>query len=292
MENKLDQLAARLKPISETPNLDAQALLAHVTGKPRTWVLAHPETALTPKQDSALEAALVQLEGGVPLPYVLGHWEFFGLDFIVTPDVLIPRPETELLVEHAIQWLRDSWKRRTATSPLAELWAADVGTGSGCIAVTLAVQIPDLHLLATDISCPALEIARQNAAKHGVLERIQFAQGDLLDSAMQRKDSTILKFDLIAANLPYIPTETLHGLDVYGREPEQALDGGVDGLDLVRRLLHDAPRWLAPGGLILLEIEASQGQAALSLAYDAFTQANIKLFQDLAGRDRLIAVQI
>ncbi|RME87431.1 MAG: peptide chain release factor N(5)-glutamine methyltransferase, partial [Anaerolineae bacterium] len=254
MTTRLAALTARLNPHSETPALDAQVLLAHVTGKPRAWVLAHPDVPLTPEQERALKAALSRIERGEPLPYVLGHWEFYGLDFLVTPDVLIPRPETELLVEHAIEWLTAHPERRLA---------ADVGTGSGCIAIALAVHVPDLSVIATDISAAALEVARRNARRLDVGERIRFICCDLLPEPSE-------PLDLLCANLPYIPSATLRDLDVYRREPTLALDGGPDGLDLIRRLLTIAPRYLSPGGLILLEIEASQGVQALALAYDAF----------------------
>lgn len=276
--NTLEKITTRLQNLSDSPALDAQVLLAHITGKPRAWILAHPEIALDPKQDDALKGALARLENNVPLPYVLGHWEFFGLDFIVTPDVLIPRPETEMLVEYAIKWLHDKSKASVL----------DVGTGCGCIPICLAKHARDLSLLAVDLSSSALNIARQNAAKHGVAEQIEFIQNDLLANL---QPSNFQTFNLICANLPYIPTETLQGLGVYGREPELALDGGADGLDLIHRLLADAPRWLAPQGLILLEIDSSHGKAALGLAKNAFPQAGVSLHQDLAGLDRLIKIQ-
>jgi len=274
-----------LGKFSDTPALDEQVLLAHVLGKPRAWVLAHPEATLTPKQECALEEALLQLESGVPLPYVLGKWEFFGLEFEVTPEVLIPRPETELLVERAVSWLRQ------LRAESRELRAVDVGAGSGCIAIALAVNVAGLQIIATDISQAAIKVAERNAVKFGVSERVEFFCCDLFPSekTFNVQPST---FNLIVANLPYIPTETLHGLRVYGREPTVALDGGADGLDVIRRLLAEAPRRLSPGGLILLEIEASQGAKVLSLAHDAFTEAKINLHQDLAGRDRLIEIAL
>ena len=278
-------LSARLGGKSDTPNLDAQVLLAHVLDEPRAWLLAHPEMTLTPREERALEKALRQLESGVPLPYVLGRWQFFGLEFILRPEVLIPRPETELLVERALSWLRQS---RVESR---ELRAVDVGTGSGCIAIALAANVPDVHIIATDISPIAIDVARRNSKKLGVADRIEFFCCDLFPS-QPTFDLRLSTFDLIVANLPYIPTETLRGLRVYGREPTLALDGGADGLDIIRRLLVEAPRHLAPGGLILLEIEASQGLAALALAYDAFAEAEISLHQDLAGRDRLIEIAL
>ena len=270
------QTARRLARVSNTPLLDSQVLAAQILDQGRTWVLAHPEYRLHSSQLRLLRAATARLEAGEPLPYVLEHWEFFGLDFRLTPDVLIPRPETELLVERALAWLREH--------PRA-CRVVDVGTGSGCIAVSLAVHAPCLQLLATDRSPQALEVARENARLHEVQERILFLQADLLPDPAG-------PFDLICANLPYIPTATLEKLAVARREPWMALDGGPDGLDLIRRLLEAAPRHLADGGLALLEIEASQGDAALELARAALPEAEISLIQDLAGHDRILQATV
>jgi release factor glutamine methyltransferase len=278
----LSDIAAQLTPLSDTPDLDASVLMAHILNKPRTWVMAHPELALTSEQQKDLDDSLTRLERGESFPYVLGHWEFFGLDFEVTHDVLIPRPETELLVEKAIAWLQESPVRRTV---------ADVGTGSGAIAVTIAVNVPDLHILATDISHKALEVAQKNAMKFDVNRRIDFVQCDLLPPHIASLP-TERHFDLICANLPYIPTETLHNLPIFGREPTLALDGGDDGLDLIRRLLKIGPEWLAPNGMILLEIESTRGIQALNMACDLFSEATIHLHQDLAGQDRLLEIMI
>lgn len=285
-------IKSRLASLTDTPSLDAQVLLAHVTGHPRAWLLAHPEAPLSPDEAQHLEAALQQFEAGLPLPYLLGEWEFFGLNFKVTPDVLIPRPETELLVETALDWLNHlpspAGRGESSSFELRGegLHAADIGTGSGCIAISLAVNCPPLHLLATDFSPAALEVARHNAQTHGVSARLTFLETDLLPSTFQ--PST---FNLICANLPYIPTVTLHTLDVYGREPTLALDGGPDGLTLIRRLLSQAATRLAPGGLILLEIEATQGASATALARQHFPTADIHLHPDLAGHDRLLSIQ-
>ena len=272
----LYQLSQQLAPHSKSPQLDAQVLLAHILQMPRSWVLAHPEAELNPAQTEILQNARQKLQAGTPLPYVLGHWEFFGLNFIVTPEVLIPRPETEELVEEALAWLRDK----------KEMRVLDVGTGSGCIPISLARNAPDLYLVAVDRSPAALSIARQNAAKHGVVDRIKFIESDLFSNVPRFQ-----RFNAITANLPYIPTETLKTLAVYTREPSLALDGGPDGLDLIRRLLADVPRYLAPKGLILLEIDSSHGQKALEAAKEFFPQAKNKLIQDLSGRDRFISIQ-
>src|SRR6266540_1965622 len=278
----LEDITNRLASISDTPALDASVLLAHIINKPRTWVIAHPNPSLKSEQQLSLRDALEQLERGESFPYILGHWEFFGLDFEITPDVLIPRPETETLVEKAIAWLQASPERRTI---------ADVGTGSGAIAVTIAVNVPDVRILATYISHKALEVAQKNAIKFDVNHRIDFVQCDLLPPHIASLP-TERHFDLICANLPYIPTETLHNLPIFGREPTLALDGGVDGLDPIRRLLKIGPEWLAPNGMILLEIESTRGIQALNMAYDLFSEARIHLHQDLAGQDRLLEIMI
>jgi release factor glutamine methyltransferase len=277
----LEELAIRLSGVSETPSLDAQTVLAHVLGATRAWVLAHPEASLSPKQENALNDALARLEGGEPLPYVLGHWEFYGLDFIVSPAVLIPRPETEMLVERALEWLRLHPGRRVV---------ADIGTGSGCIAVSLAVNIPDLHVLATDVSLQALEVAKTNAEKHNVSECIQFIHADLLN--LPPSAFNLQPVDLITANLPYIPTSRLENLDVARREPRLALDGGADGLALIQRLLMTAPSNLAPGGMCLLEIDTEHGESAQAIARVALPQAEVSVTSDLAGHNRLLIARL
>lgn len=286
----LEAGAQRLRQVSDTPELDVQVLLAKLMHRSRSWLAAHLETVPDPKTVVAFEEALRRLEAGEPLPYVLGEWEFYRLTFYVTPDVLIPRPETELLVERAIAWLRQRIKaiekHADSSFGVLPLRVLDVGTGSGCIAIALAVNVPQIAVVATDISAPALEVARRNAERFKVADRITFMEADLAPQTLEASP-----FHLIVANLPYIPTETLHKLPIYGREPTVALDGGADGLAVIRRLLQRAPRLLLPGGRMILEIEASEGLAALSLAYDVFEQAEIHLYQDLAGRDRLLEVQ-
>jgi release factor glutamine methyltransferase len=228
-----------------------------------------------------LEALVARLEGGEPLPYIVGAWEFFGLEFEVTPDVLIPRPETELLVEKSIAWLSKAEYRSR------EFRVLDVGTGSGCIAISLAVNLPGLSIIATDISPAALKVARCNAEKMNVSCYITFLETDLFPNAC-----TLDSFQLIVANPPYIPTNTLLKIPIYGREPTLALDGGSDGLAIIRRILTGVSNRLRSGGLFLMEIETSEGPAVLSLASDAFPKARIRLDKDLAGHDRLLEIQV
>ncbi len=271
-----------LSPFSDTPWLDIQVLLAHITGLSRTRMLAHPEIPLTSQQAKRLARAFKQLKEGVPLPYVVGEWEFFGQPFLINPSVLIPRPETEILVEKALHWLQAHPEKRLA---------ADTGTGSGCIAISLAVNIPGLQVIATDISSQALKLAQTNAIRHRVTSQVTFTLGDLLEPLKALSSSPVARFDLMVANLPYIPSGTLKTLQVFEREPTQALDGGEDGLDLIRRYLANAPHFLAPGGLILLEIEASQGKSAIKLSQAHFPKAMIRLHPDLGGHDRLLQIQ-
>jgi release factor glutamine methyltransferase len=285
----LSDIANRLASVSDTPALDASVLVAHIADRPRAWILAHPELTLAPEQQKQLDASLARLENGEPLPYVIGRWEFFGLEFEVTPDVLIPRPETELLVEKAIAWLQKNPTKMNV---------ADIGTGSGAIAVSIAVNVPNANILATDISKQALQIAERNAEKHEVSGRIESVECDLLpDRRPQTADdspSTVngpRSLDLVCANLPYIPTKTLKRLPVYQREPTVALDGGEDGLDTFRKLLNIIPDRLAPNALILLEIESTLGEQTTQLAHRHFPNAHITLHRDLTSRDRLLEIQ-
>jgi release factor glutamine methyltransferase len=262
---------------ADQPGLEAQVLLASVLdGCSRTWLIAHPEIDLTAAQLAAVNGLLQQLITGTPLAYLTGRQEFYGLSFAVSPDVLIPRPETEILVERAIDWLDEHPGRHQV---------ADIGTGSGCIAVSLSHNIPNLHIAAVDCSLAALRIARTNAAHHGLLKQVSLLQSDLLSSLSG-------PFDLICANLPYIPHQTLSELPVAHFEPLLALDGGPDGVLLIRRLLEDAPRVLTVGGLILLEIEYRQGQTVAELARQSFPDARVKVVQDYAGLDRIVEIHL
>jgi release factor glutamine methyltransferase len=270
----LQSASAQLETVSESAALDAQVLLAHSLKKSRSWIHAHPETQIDEHTETALTEALSRLLNGSPLPYILGYWEFYGLDFIVSPDVLIPRPETELLVETALDWLNTHPQRRRA---------ADIGTGSGCIAIALAKHCPDLTVTAVDISPAALNIAAQNAAVNNVQSQIKFVQGDLTQPLGDQ-------YDLICSNPPYIPSHKLPGLAVTRHEPTLALDGGPEGLDAIRIILADLPRILAPGGLTLIEIESGQGETVIDLAHELLPHYLALVLNDLAGLPRLLCV--
>lgn len=273
----LVQAAAQLREQGvETPRLDADLLLAHVLGVNRAALFTWPERRLTPKELTLFRDLVARRAAREPLAYIVGHREFFGLDFSVNPHVLIPRPETELLVEHALRLAR-----QFDTPPCI----ADVGAGSGAIVVALAVHLPQATLYALDDSSEALALTAENARRHGVAGRIHCLHSDLLASLP-------VPVDLITANLPYVATGEWEGLapEIRHFEPRSALDGGPDGLDLIRRLLATAAPHLQPGGAILLEIGASQGVAVTALARQCFPQADVQLYQDYAGLDRLLLV--
>jgi release factor glutamine methyltransferase len=265
----------RLNPVSSQPGLESLLLAAHALGRGRIWVEAHPETNLAPETIQYLNEILERLANGEPLAYITGYQEFFGLDFIVSQDVLIPRPETELLVETAIAWLQEH--------PLARN-VIDVGTGSGCIPIALATQIKTIDVTAVDISRPAIRVARQNCRNLETENRVRLVQTDLMEPFTGQ-------FDLICANLPYIPEWKLPDLQVTRYEPLLALNGGIDGLILIARLLGQLPDRLAQGGMALFEIEAGQGQSALALAKSITGFEDVHVQNDLAGLPRLLIVR-
>lgn len=271
----LEAARKTLGAASDQPSLEAQSILGNVLGQSRAWIFGHPEARLSPVQINQLNEQLARRLDGFPLPYLLGRWEFYGLEFEVNPGVLIPRPETEMMVDLAREWLGSHPDRQRGV---------DVGTGTGCIAAALGVNIPGLKLVAVDLSSQALQTARHNLQKHHLEERVFLVQSDLCSALAG-------PFDLVCANLPYIPSSTLPELDVARYEPRLALDGGPDGLRLVERLLAQLASRLAPGGTVLLEIEFSQGQSAPALARRYFPQATIQLKTDLAGLPRLVSIQ-
>lgn len=262
------------------PRLAAEVLLAHTLGVSRVYLLAHPERVLTDSEWETFAQLVARSAQGEPLFYLIGEREFYGMPFKVTPAVLIPRPETEHLVDAALEWARSRAYR--AYTPLT---FADIGTGSGCIAVALAVYLPNSRGYATDLSPEALEIARENATRHGVVHRLTFLEGDLCAPLPE-------PVDLLVANLPYVARSEWEELDPAIREyePILALDGGPDGLQVIRRFLAQAPDYLRPMGAVFLEIGAGQGAAVLDLARSAFPRAVVRLLKDSAGLDRVVAI--
>lgn len=236
-------------------------------------MLSHSEYEPIPAEHATLLICTEQYLQGVPLPYILGSWEFFGRTFLVTPNVLIPRPETEDLVELALEHARHLHSPRIL----------DVGTGSGCIAVSLAAELPTAIVLGVDLSMAALRVAQHNALHLGQ-SRVRFLQADLLTPFSAQ-------FDLICANLPYIPSQTLATLAVSSWEPRLALDGGESGLEAIQRLLDQAQSRLAPNGVILLETDSTLGSETLLAAQKAYPHAHHRLIQDLAGLDRIVEIR-
>lgn len=278
---------------SESARLDAELLLGHVLDAERTTVLAHPEVAVGADRRVAYAALIERRSAGEPVAYIRGVKEFYGLAFAVDPRAMIPRPETERLVETALDHVRKlvtTAPRAPAARPL-RIW--DVGTGSGAIAVALAVESgrrgygEALAITATDRAPEALALALENAVAHGVADTIHFAAGDLLDIADAPRPT-----DLIVANLPYIPSAEVPQLPVAASfEPVEALDGGADGLELIRRLLVQLPGVLGPTGSAMLEIGAKQAAAARAAAADALPGWQVSIELDLGGRPRVLVVR-
>jgi release factor glutamine methyltransferase len=291
----LEVAVARLRGAgSESARLDAELLLGHVVGLERTSILAHPEAPLSDGQLERFGALVERRAAGEPVAYIRGVKEFYGLALAVDPRALIPRPETETLVELALARIREALSaapRPAGTRPFRVL---DVGTGSGAVVVVLARTLrragygEAVRFTASDRSHDALALAVENAVSHGVADRIDFRVADLLDPAIE-VDGPI---DLVVANLPYIPSAVLPQLPVAaGFEPREALDGGPDGLDLVRRLLEDLPRVLVAGGGALLEIGADQGEAAIAATAERLPGWPATIHPDLAGQPRVLSVE-
>lgn len=266
----------RIKPASSSAHLDAQALLGAVLGVGRAYLLAHPEHALSAEQEARFETYVARCAAGEPLAYILGRRAFYDREFMVTPAVLVPRPETELLLEEALRY--------AAAQPCCI--AVDVGTGSGALAITLAARCPQAVVYATDISPDALAVARRNAEQHRVA--VEFMHGDLLTPLIERG----LKADLVMANLPYIASDELAELPARRHEPRLALDGGADGLDAIRGLLAQAAEACAPGALLLVEIGATQGSAALALVKQTLATRQVEVLKDYGGLDRVVRVTL
>jgi release factor glutamine methyltransferase len=266
----------------DAPTLEAEVLLAHALGQDRVWLYTHPQHNPPANLLDKFYHLLNRRERREPVAYLTGHKEFFALDFIVNPYVLIPRPETELLVETAIEAIK---RVDALTNQATPYTIVDVGTGSGCISVTLAKHLSTAKFLAIDYSAAALNVARQNAVWHGVAASISFLQSDLLQSLSG-------PVDMIVSNPPYVSQNELAAAspEVSYYEPRLALEGGNDGLKLVHRLLAQAQSQLKPNGSLLVEIGSNQGGEVTRLAKKYFPNAAIQLKKDLAGLDRLLIV--
>ncbi|MEP6569367.1 MAG: peptide chain release factor N(5)-glutamine methyltransferase [Acidobacteriota bacterium] len=260
---------------------ESGSLLAHVLGRDRSFILRHAEDALDEEQAGQFRQSLERRALGEPLQYITGHQEFFGLDFEVTKDVLIPRPETELLVETALK----------TVAGFAEVLICDVGTGSGCIAITLLQELPSARAIAIDISPVALVVAQRNAAHHSVTERIEFVLSDSF-GALNLPERRPASFDMIVSNPPYVEEGAIAGLqrEVRDFEPRSALAAGADGLAIIRRLLFEAPKFLQPGGFFLFEIGFNQA-AAVERLVDRKVWELLDIHKDLQGIPRAVALR-
>jgi len=291
----------------------AELLLLHVLGRDRTWLYAHPEQEVCSADAECFFALIGRRVNGEPTQHLTGKQEFWGLEFEVTPDVLIPRPETEHIVEVALDRLavRELRAGRKQTLTGEGLQIADIGTGSGCIAVALAKELPGATIHATDISSAALAVAQRNAGHHSVSDQIQFIESNLLDrvfvlaaqpaapllSEEARYESPVRthesrSYDLIASNPPYIGRREAETLmrEVRDHEPEIALYGGEEGYELYADLITQAAAQLKPSGILVLEL-GHNSLPAVQPRLDARTWTNVGVTNDLAGIPRVIAAE-
>ena len=288
--------------------LAAELLLMHALERDRAWMYGHPEESLDPAAAEKFRALIARRAAGEPVQYLTGKQEFWGLEFEVTPAVLIPRPETEHVVEVALARLGERGIKihMDTGAPRETLRVADVGTGSGCLAVALAWELPHAEVLATDISAPALEIARRNAARHGVAERVHFLQHDLLTGLAQTDPSGVVArhamaastqnrplFDLIVSNPPYIARNEAEQLqrEVRDHEPHAALFGGPTGTEMYQRLIDQARDQLRDRGILVLELGHDSAERVRGMfdAQPAWTKVAITM--DLAGIPRVLAAE-
>lgn len=254
----------------EDAPIESELLLRHTLKIDRVRLYLSLDERLTPEQEATFHNLLQRRLAGEPLAYITGERAFYGLDFYVNRNVLIPRPETELLVEKAI-----SLAQKGNISAIA-----DIGTGSGIIAIVLAVKLPGARIYATDISASALKVAKANAERYGLTDRIQFLKGDLLESLPA-------PCDLIIANLPYVKEE-----EILPFEPRIALNGGGDGLSLIKRLCRDIRSKLCLSGSLLLEIGQGQSRTVRDFLLSLYPEAEIEIYRDLAGIERVVKVRL
>jgi release factor glutamine methyltransferase len=274
--------------------LGAELLLMHILGRDRAWIYAHPEHELDTATHEKYFSLIARRANGVPTQHLTGHQEFWGLDFEVTPDVLIPRPETEHVIEVALERLGVG-PDAASSRRKPEFRIADVGTGSGCIAISLAHELPAARITATDISPAALQVARRNAARHGVAERMTFIESNLLDAVLHQSPATghqSAPFDLIASNPPYIGRNGAATLarEVREHEPEAALFAGETGTELYSPLIAQATALLKPGGFLVLELGYNSAEHVMrALGTPDWTKLSVT--NDLAGIPRVACAQ-
>ncbi|MBE9477655.1 MAG: peptide chain release factor N(5)-glutamine methyltransferase [Chloroflexi bacterium] len=259
----------------EDARLESELLLRHALRIGQVQLYQEPDRRLAPREEADFWRLVERRLGGEPTAYITGRREFYGLSFSVDSSVLVPRPESELLVAEALQIAR--------SRPVTRV--AEIGTGCGAIAITLALSLPEARIYATDISAPALKVARLNCQNHGVADRICLLAGDMLDPLPE-------PVDLIVANLPYVPELEVSRLGLADFEPLLALDGGRDGLEKIGRLCRGVGDRLRPGGFLLLEVGQEQGRAVTALLRRLFPSAGIEVIPDLAGIDRVMVLSL
>jgi release factor glutamine methyltransferase len=263
----------------DSPRLSAELLISHVLGLKRIELYTNFDMPVSKPQLDRLHQLIKRAAQNEPVAYLIGRCEFYSLEFKVTRDCLIPRPETELLVERAIEFLRQR--------PGKQL-VCDLCTGSGCIAVAIAKNVTDTELYATDISDAALQVALQNAQKHSVAERIKFLHGDLFEPLIPQMDKC--RFDLVVCNPPYVTSSEYETLErnVKDYEPANALLGGKDGLDMYRKICERAEQFLKPGSSLMLEIGYAQGKSVTALLEQTKLFTDVVIEKDLQNNDRII----
>jgi len=269
------------KGVSE-PRTSAEVLLAHALGVTRLDLYLRHDQPLTPEELTRFKSLVLRRRAGEPVAYITGHKEFWSLDFKVTPAVLIPRPETETLVDAVLEAFKQQTENRKQKT---ENWCLEVGVGSGAIIVTLARELPQTRWVGVDISAPALAVARENAARHGVAARISFLRGNLLTALKPGP-----RFQVLVSNLPYVPRPVWEELpkDIKDFEPREALLGGDDGLDLIRLLVQATPAILLPGGWVALEVADGQAQNVADLMENSREYAQIEKIPDYLGIQRVV----
>jgi release factor glutamine methyltransferase len=307
LKRAMAQLRAANVP---STTLTAELLLMHVLGRDRTWIYTHPEAAVDTAAEQNYFALIARRAAGEPTQYLTGKQEFWGLEFEVNPAVLIPRPETEHVVEIALERLgpRGIKIRLDTGEPSAPLRVADVGTGSGCLAVALAHELPHATLVATDISPAALDVARRNATRHAVADRIHFIAANLLEACLPEPPITnrqspinhhesqgtsheSRQFDLVVSNPPYVARSEAGTLEreVRDHEPHAALFGGPTGVEIYARLIEQAKALLRPGGILVLELGYNSAQHVLAILASQPGWTAIAITNDLAGIPRVLA---
>ena len=262
------------------PYLEAEVLVRHLVGATRAEFFTSLDRPLGDAELRELDRLVARRTDGVPLAYILGRREFYGLDLFVDQDVLVPRQETELLVDVVVQW----YSRRTSSAPPAEI--LDVGTGSGAIALALACSLQAATVYATDVSSAALRVAAANRRRHGLRDRVHLIRTDLMRGLRGA-------VDVVVSNPPYIPADEIRSLPPeVRREPALALNGGDDGLAIIRRLMSEARGRIRPGGMLIVEISPDQLRAVTAEAVRAFPAANVRAYDDLVGLARAVAVDV